>query len=56
MVDEPGDKVTCMETHRVRVLVEWDAEDEPWVTHVLALGHGASLNQLRYRLRCILMS
>lgn len=30
--------MTCMEPRRVRVLVEWDANDEVWVTHVPAFG------------------
>lgn len=30
--------MTCMETRRFHVPVEWGAENEVWVTHVPALG------------------
>ena len=36
-----------METRRFRVLVEWDAEDEVWVTHVPALGHLSTYGDTR---------
>lgn len=36
-----------METRRFRVLVEWDADDEVWVTHVPALGRVSTYGDTR---------
>lgn len=36
-----------MEQPRVRVLVEWDANDDVWVTHVPALSHLSTYGDTR---------
>lgn len=36
-----------MATRRFHVLVEWDADDEVWVTYVPALGHLSTYGETR---------
>jgi predicted RNase H-like HicB family nuclease len=37
----------CMAARRFHVLIEWDPEDEVWVTYVPALGHLSAYGETR---------
>ncbi|MCA1606296.1 MAG: type II toxin-antitoxin system HicB family antitoxin, partial [Acidobacteria bacterium] len=47
VADPPWRRVSAMAVQQFSVIVEWDAEDEAWVTHVPTLDHLSTYGETR---------